>query len=444
MKSIWMPLAWYGGRSWGELEHRDAGECDTSIAVGLLGLVSIGIIFAGHLLFWSHLPHTSASALAIAGFIATLFALLYRVLLRAMEVMGWLAKGTMLVVLVGVMGVNAALAGHELVLLAFRPQVESQARLSAAQGVSSYGTAVEQSLGLPRLRDENKQLDDAVTATRTERQRIPDGVQTLQRQAQACDAAAANLRSRIPSDAEAPGYANALSAWREQRTRCNALTQQAQRLLAEHRAQQDKELARLTEQREQVRKSLTDANTEHEQTLKRDAPTLNDSATTGFARHAALWSAVDARRIPAWAAYGLMFAVLALDAFSFLIKLVARADAATADRRAEAEAAELFSRLRSTTVAQQRRMVGQAVAAQQSELLDELAATVCSAVGPAVTQELEGRAFDQAAQAVHRAQRRSGKPAPGLVRRLAEMAATAHARRTGRDNGQRGIAAAAA
>lgn len=422
MRAIWWPLAWYGGRALAELRERDAGECDTSIAVGLLGLVSIGIIFAGHLLFWSHMPHTASAALLIAAFIAALFAALYRVLLRVMEVMHWVARSVMLSVVAVVMGVNAALAGHELVLLAFKPQVEAQAKLSAAKGQTQYATAVEESLGLPGLRGRTKQLDDAIAAANAERRRVPEDVQSLQRQAQACDATAANLRARVPTDPEDPGHASALGQWREQRGRCQALTARAERLLADHRAQQDTELSRLGSLRQSAAQSLAEASASHDAKITRDRPALSEAATTGFARHDALWAAVEARRIPAWAAYGLMFVALALDAFSFLVKLLAREDAATADRRVAVDGADLFNRLRHTTVAQQSRLVKQAVGELQPELLGTLSASTREAVLPAVSQDLEARAFEQAASAVHRAQQHSGKPATQLVRRLVRMA----------------------
>lgn len=370
------PLAAVGGRSFDDMRGRSAGDCDKSVAVGLMCLVSVAIIFAGHWLFWRNFPHVADIALTVAACIAVLFAVMYRVALRCIETMGGLGKTLMLGTLLALMGVNAMLAGHELVLLAFSPQVEAQAILGAARGVTAYATAVETSLGLPQLRNNSNELDKAVAAAQAERGRIPDLVQQLQQQGRACDAKAAQLQSRIPPELDDPGRAAAWSNWREQRARCSALANQAGAALAQHLAQADKQLASLGQSRGKVRTLLDEANTQHEDTLKRDTPTLTASATTGFARHNALWAAVAAGTIPAWAAFGLMFGVLALDGFSFLIKLLARDDAATTDRIQAAGTDGIYNHLHAVMLRQQRSLTRQATGAPVPSMLGRLARMV--------------------------------------------------------------------
>jgi len=416
------PLAMLGGRSAAELRGRPSGDCDKSVLVGLLCLVSVGIIFAGHWLFWGSFSNTAEWALQVATGIALLFAVMYRVALRAMETMPAFGKTVTLLILVALMGVNAMLAGHELVLLAFRPQADEQAKLGAARGVTAYASAVETSLGLPQLRSSSGELDKAISTAVADRSRTPDNVQPLQQQARACEAEAARFQARIPASPDEPGYAVAHSVWREKRSRCGALTRQAGKELAEHHALADKQLQSLSQSRDRVRKSLVEASTQHEDTLKRDSPTVTASATTGFARHAALWAAVTAGTIPAWAAYGLIFAVLAVDSFSFIIKLLMRDDRATIDRIQSSAADHLHAQIHAAMASQQSRLVRTVVRSLRPQAEQDLRNVVRDAVMQSALQDLEHRSLDRAAQAANSAQRRAGRASPSMLGRVGRMA----------------------
>ena len=425
------PMAALGGRSFQEMSGRTAGDCDKSVAVGLMCLVSLAIIFTGHWLFWSHFLEVPDTALPVAAGITLLFAVVYRVALRSMEPMGGLGKLVMLVPVHGLMGINALLAGHEVPLLAFRPQAEEQARLGAARGVTAYASAVEKSLGLPQLRTSSTELDKAVATAMTERSRIPEVVKQFQQQATACEPVAARLKAAIPPDEEDPGYAAAVSAWRQKRAGCNALTAKANAALSKHQTQLDNELSDLGKSRERVRKSLDAANTQHEENLKRDTPTLTASATTGFARHAAMWAAVAAGTVPTWAAWGMMAAVLVLDGFSFLIKLFARDDRVTAERIQACGTDRLYNQLHAAMLRQQARLAGAVVRGLHQQTHEDLSQLVRSAVMPAVMQGIDERAFDRAAQATQRAQRKAGVPSPSMLERLSRMARAMRARAAG-------------
>lgn len=429
-KTIGKPLAALGGRSFDEMRERTAPECDKSILVGMLTILSVAVIFAGHWLFWSNLTHTADIALPLAAGIALVLAVMYRVALRGMETIGAFGKALLLGCLAGLMLVNALLAGHELVLFAFKPQVDAQARLRAANGVTTYGSAVESSLGLPDLRTHSADLDKAVAAARIERERVPDVVTQFQRQAQSCEATATRLHARIPDDPEDPGHAAAISAWREQRARCRALTSQASQALARHRAEADRELADLTPARERARRSLELATTRREETLARDAPTLTASATTGFARHPALWAAVEAGTVPMWGAVGLMFLVLVADGFSFLVKLLLRDDAVTTERVQASDTALLYSQLHARMVHQQRRMASQVVRSMNSKLFEDVEQAARQMVAPTVMQAMDERAFATASAAYERARKTTGAPSPSMLARIATMARTMRERAT--------------
>ena len=435
MSIIWnvvgKPLAMLGGRSAAELRAHGPADCDKSVLVGVLVVLSVAIIGVGHYLFWRNFPSAAPWAAHIAMGVAAVFCVVYRIALRALELMGPFAKAIVLVLLLGLMGVNAMLAGHELVLFAFGPQVEGQAKLSAAKGVTAYASAVEGSLGLPQMRVRSTELDKAIGVIMTERARIPDNVQLLQQQAKVCDAEALRLLALVPKERGAPGYTVAYRAWWERRARCKSLSQQAARELTLHQARLDEQLAGLNHSRQRAVKSLDEATTQQQDALKRDTPTLTASATTGFARHGALWAAVAAGSIPAWAAYGLMFAVLALDSFSFLIKLLLRHDRATAARIRQAAADDLHDRVYAETHSLHRHLVRRAVRSQAAEAEEELRDLARHVVSQELLQEVELRSFTRAAQETQQAQQKFGAPRPSMLRRLAEMAASIRGRAPG-------------
>lgn len=425
MQPILKLLAWFGGRSAEEPRDRTAADCDTSITIGGFSILSAVIIGGGQYMFWSRLPHTADGALWIALTVTVIYVLFYRNLIRAVDVAGRFGRAVIYIVAGSICATNAGLAGHEWVLLAFRPQADAQAILDAAKGVTEYDGEVEKSLGLPLLRKDYKSVDDALATAQVERARIPEGVLTLRNQAQRCDRVAAGLQTRIPISPEAPGYSAAKSAWREQSRRCDAARAQANRLLSDHRRQMDDQIADLNERRRPLYKRLTDASAEHEATLRRDAPSIKTSATTGFARHTALWAAVNAGRIPRWAAVGLMFAALALEGMSFFLKIVLRADAVSQERQEATELARAAFELRMSVIGAYRARIPAAVASMGEELADDVRQDTRNVVVPGVRTEMAARAFEHAQASIARAQNRTGKPAPDLLDRLADLGTAA-------------------
>lgn len=423
MAPFLMPLAWLGGRSFDEMRDKSAADCDSSINVGTFGLVSAGMIGGGQYLFWSHLQHTADGAFWITVAVTLLYVLFYRNLIRAQEVAGRLGKGIAYLVAGGIVCTNALLAGHEWVLLAFKPQVESQAALSAAKGITEYGSAVENSLGLPMLRNDSKSVDDALLVARAERVRVPDAVTALRNQAQRCDRVAASLQASIPIDSGSPGYAAARSTWREQQARCGAARAQADRILRDHLKQVDDRIADLDDRRSTLDKKLSDASAEHEATLKRDAPSINAGATSGFARHKALWAAVESGRVPLWAAVGLMFIALSLEGMSFFVKIILPADAATQERRMSAEMGSALLDMRLATIRAYRANVPSVVASIQGGLADDVKRDIDDIIVPGLRTEIASRSFDHTHAAVVDAQRRHGKIANDLLSRLHDLGA---------------------
>ena len=426
MKALWIPLAVLGGRGLDQLRDRRAGECGKSISVGLLYLLSVGVILAGHWLFWSHLPQTADHAAAVAVGVALAVAAIYFVALRSLDTMGAFGRSTMLLLLVAMMLVNALLAGHELVLLAFTPQVEEQARRAAARGVGSYADLVGNSLGVPGMRQAVGDLDRALADTRSDRDRLPDTVRQLQRQQAECEARARTLQAQVPADADAPGATEAWRAVRQQRQQCAALRQQAAAALQQHLAEAESRLAELNKARSRKSKALDEADDQQRSTVQRDTPTLTASATTGFARHQALWSAVHADTVPGWAVVGLMFLVLLADGFSFAVKILVHDDAATIDARRDADTDLVHSRLQALLARRQLGLLRRVVRECEPALQTDLHALATTALMPAMAQAQTGRAFETAsrsqARAHQHARRSGGVPPASMLGQLSQVA----------------------
>lgn len=428
---LWKPFALLGGRNLAQLQDRRAAECGKSIAVGMLFIVSMVIIVLGHSQFWLHLPTTADHAVAVAGTVAGLLGVMYLVALRCLDAMGGAARVLVTTLLGSIMVVNALLAGHELVIVAFGPQVQAQGRVLATSGIDSHASALEKSLGLPGLRSQLGETDRAATAARTERARLPDAVTQLQQQADSCDAAARALQARIPSDADAPGWQAARQAWRQQQGRCNALRQQAALELAQHQGRLDKHLAELADARSRQARALQQAADEHRATMDNDKTTLTTSATTGFARHRALWAAVDAGTVPRWAVLGLMLLVFLGDCFCFVIKLLVPDDAATADARQEADSQRLLDEMHVAVMRRQRQLLPRAIHAQDAELQSDLERLVADAVAPGLVHGAGVQAFMKAARRQRRAHAAAGARSGGGAAASAPSATAASPADTG-------------
>lgn len=422
---FWKPLALLGGRNLDQLQGRGASDCGKSIVVGLLFIVSMFIIALGHWLFWQNLPATADHAVAVAAAVTGVLGVMYLVALRCLDAMGGAARVLVTALLGCIMVVNALLAGHELVIVAFAPQVQAQGRVLATSGIDSHASALERSLGLPGLRQQLGQTDAAGTAARAERARLPEAVVQLQQQADACDASARALQARVPPDADAPGYLPARQAWRQQQARCGTLRKQSAQELAQHHARLDKHLAELADARSRQSKALQQADAEHRSTMDQDKGTLTTSATTGFARHHALWAAVDAGTVPHWAVLGLMLLVFLGDCFCFVIKLLVPDDNATADARQEADSQRLLDRLHVAVLQRQRQLLRQAVRSQDAELQSDLQRLVADAVGPALVHGAGVQAFTKAARRQRRAHAAAGRSSGAASASAAPGAAAA-------------------
>ena len=423
MNPLLTPLAWLGGRSAEEMKDCDSAALDTSITLGVFALISAAMIMGGQTLFWGSIPSTAPNALAIAAVLTCVYTLFYRLLMRASEVMHWLAKPVVCVLGAVVMGVNALLAGHELVMLPFAPQVQEMAALTSAQNVTTLRDAVGTSLSLGQLRADAQSLQAQVTAARQELARVPDEVKTLQTQTEQCDTTARAMKARL-SSADDDSYASALAALRQHRAGCNASRSQASQLLLAHRNAAGADLAALQARAATQAQSLSNASGQQATALAQAAPALHNSATTGFARHKALWAAVAAGKVPWWAAYGLMLVALALEGAAFMLKFLLPKDAATYRR---AEDTQLVCMQGDANLAYARAMRAQVRPAMQAMAKTEGQQTVKDLLGKVVANSFNTRtaanAFASAHQSVRKAQQRTGQAAFDALPHLAATAA---------------------
>ena len=413
---LWRPLAWLGGCRADKLYSYRAGDCGKVIAVGLLFLVSMAGIDTGYTLFFGRLPGRAEQAVALAAVVTAILAIVYGVALRHLPLMSPLARAVTTVLVGGIMGVNTVLSGHELVIFLFPAQVEAETKLAAAKGVQDYAATIESSLGLPDLRSRAGDLDKSLTAANGERGRVPEIVGQLRKAASGCETEAARLSAQIPPEGEAD-YDRARSIWREKQARCRSLAAQAEREQAQHLKRMDALITELNSRRTSTIRGLEEANGSHERTLARDTPALTDNATSGFARHDALWRAVAKGTVPGWAAYGLMAIALIVEAFAFAMKQMLRADRCSRELEQEVQTDALIDAIDASYRRQQRRLVPGVMRARQATTQADLEALVNQLVVPAAQQAVQTRSFERAAQAPARASNTS------MVERLARMAA---------------------
>lgn len=390
--NLWKLFAWYGGRGSEEMLEFDQQECDTFILIGISAMLSIAIILAGHLLFWRNLLGSVDLAKTIPVGIALVFALLYWVLLRGMEKLEKYAKGIVVILLFCIMGVNALLAGHELLIFIFSAQVEKKAIENASSSINKANSASEDILGLPTLTAELTDKRALLKTALHGQGKIPDDVEMHNKDAHRCEKNAA----RHPDSLNGAKWAKCGEMRKKAVDRLRIIQNSSDTQIAGYR----KEITKLENKIAKIDGLLKDK-------FRDNNPKLEASAKIGFGRHVALWDAVHAGEIPMWAAIGLMFVILALDAMSFLLKLLLPDDAAAAHRSIETLSRSFNNQLLIGGLRDQHAKVSETIQKMRYKLEAQLEGTTTKIVSEGIVNELEMNEAKHSAASKRRAQRKA-------------------------------------
>lgn len=423
MNPISLLLGWLGGRTFQEMRAHGSAGYQNAIIIGTFTLIGIPIICAGQYLFIKGLPGWADAALWVAMGMSVVYTAFYRTLMRSTEVMGYFARGVCFVMGTAMVGTNAMLAGHELVILAFAPQVAEMGALSAAAGTQALRDQTSGALGLSQLRADDARFSGAAGKLRDDLALVPEAVTALRNKTVSCDASARNLRSNIPA-ADAAGYSAARERWHTELMRCGNLRSQAAQALAAYRAPLEADLAAMQQRARSNGEALSSANAKQASTLAQNANTIEAANTTGFARHRALWAAVQADKVPAWAALGLMAVALLLEGAGLIIKLLLPPDSAAYTRNISAQEVSFDAELDLQYVYQLRKYVKPTMreyAAQHAD--NELRDLHNRVLAPGLHTRLAANAFAKAHQRVTAMQKATGQAAIDVAASLADVAA---------------------
>lgn len=415
-------LGWLGGRSFAEMRQHGNEACANAFTIGTFLLIGIPVIGFGQYLFIHSLPGYAGVALWAALGLCAIYTVFYRALIRASEVMGLFGRGLCFALAGLMVGTNAMLAGHELVILAFAPQVAEMGALATADATQTLRDKSGNALGLGQLRTDDTSLAQSMTQKRTELAKVPAEVSALQADATRCDASARNLQARLP-ERDADSYPQAWANLRSERTRCKALRTQADTALANHRKPLQADLADLAQSASATSKALANANASQAKTLAQNAGTLEAANTTGFARHKALWAAVEAGKVPAWAAGGLMAIALLLEGSGMLLKLLLPPDSAANARAGYTQEVLLEGELERHYLREMRKHVKPAMrdfAAQHAAT--ELGELQSQVLAPGMHTRLAANAFANAHQRTLAVQKATGQAASNVISHLADVA----------------------
>lgn len=421
LKTFYIPFAFMGGRSWDEVAsciHSKA--MDSSIAIGIGGVLSAAIIMFGQTLFWKSIPSTAPVAVPVALVLTVVYAMFYRLVIRASEVAGGVGKVMLTGAAFCLAGVNALLAGHEVVLIPFAAQVQEMTVHLGNSQVDAMRSQSESSLGLGALRERTQQARQDEADARERLNTVPAPILEQQQQAQACDQRAQRMRAALP-ELESPGRDRAVTAWREQRRECAKLNASARSALNAHRAEASERLESAAMRRRAVSQKLTEAERHSDEAVENAAPILTASATTGFGRHEALWAAVKAGKVPAWAAFGLLLVALLLEGAGLLLKLILPKDEATYARLIDVR---IIQAVGNSELAYARAYAAQLKPAMEAQAAQTQAAAermVSATLGPSMDTRFAAEQFARAAASTRQAQRRSGQAATPVIDELAKV-----------------------
>lgn len=329
-------LAFLGGRSLAEAAHSEPEEMEASIAIGLAMLASFAIVVTGQTLFLNSIPAFEPHASLGGWLLGLLFLIIYRLIVRALEVA--ISVGKLLLLLVGTVfaGVNTLMASHEVVLKVFEPQVSEQVVLKGNRSVDDYQQAMDKRLGLGALGSTHQSLDERVTELRQALLTRDPKAEQFAQQAGTCRSQASRQLANLP-DRESDRYQRSLQVLREKRRDCTRLEADGMAAQRAHVARTETELKAVEDERRAIKTRLERARTTLDSEMAEKAPVLRQSAEQGFARHPALWEAVKAGSVPGWAVVGLMAATLLLEGLAVLLKVAFRLDPAALERKLVAQ-----------------------------------------------------------------------------------------------------------
>jgi hypothetical protein len=194
-----------------------------------------------------------------------------------------------------------------------------------------------------------------------------------------------------------------------------------QQALAQHRAQAQQDLNVASQRKAQADSQLLQAQTQRDNAVQTASPTLQASATTGFGRHKALWAAVDAGKIPVWAAYGLMAVALLLECAGLLLKLFLPTDEAGFNRRAEAGITNAMGKAELRYIQEFSRQTGPVLRGRASHIQQDAERLVDNVLAPGMSTRMGADQFARAARATRAAQQRSGQAATTVIDELGKV-----------------------
>ncbi len=420
MNPFYTAAAFLGGRSLKEAGEHEAHELSTSIAIGVANMLSSCIILAGQYLFWLNIPTTAPAASWIASGLCVIYTSFYRLLIRASEVMGGFGKSVVFACGGTLVMVNAMLAGHELVLIPFAPQVAEMVTLNGSRNVGMLRTSVETAKGLGPLRDQAKQQSEEVNAARALMDTVPERVKSLGQEADQCERQAQAMQRQLPPE-ESDTYATARAQWAAAAGRCRNLRNQAAVALREHLAETQAALRQAQQKKARADASLGKAQGELDDTIQRAAPVLQTAAASGFARHAALWDTVREGKIPLWAAIGLMAVALVLEGAGFFLKFLLPADAPSHARFADAQSLALEAAIEKAFMKAMRKQVAPAANAYAGQAHAELTTVLQKSVWPSMRTRMAASQFVKAWRSTRTAQSTSQQAATPVVEQLAAV-----------------------
>jgi hypothetical protein len=334
MSGIDKLVAWLGGRQFDEMagERRDY---ENSSAIGWLMVLSVVAIACGQYLFWGHLPDTASDAVKIAVVLALVYVTFYRQLIRMSEVVAGRGKWLLFSVGLALMGVNAILAGHELVLLAFGPQVQALGLTTADHKIADHRDMSEKNQGLPQMQRNIDIVSEQLEESKRRLANPPQALLAKQEEAKTCWRRADGIKAtiaRLKSQSLWEQVHNAKDDLAVRQSRCRLFEAEARRLREEFENPLRADIPKLETEKTTLVQRLTDQSQLHETAMQTDQARLRQSETSGAARHRLLWAAVASGEVPWLEAYGLMAIALLVEGGAFLAKFILPKDRVALDR----------------------------------------------------------------------------------------------------------------
>jgi hypothetical protein len=339
MNPIRTSLGFLGGRSLSDMTE-DGLNCKSSVLIGTFMIVSLVFLFLGQFQYWEN--STKQNPLLIATTVTLVMFVIYLGVIRALELLGFVSRTTLIGLFIIVSSVNSYIVSHEWLFFIFQEQVESQISENYQHYASKHRTELEKNNKVSDVDAKIEKIKLEILNALKDQGGMSSSATELSSQFNNCSEMQTHLQQQIPSDISNPIYSAANRQWLLKSKECVRLQQKVTDALESNRMSYESQIQNLNTEKSSLEEERQKMMNNIDNQMIIDKPIIMKATYSGVARHDAIWQAVDAGKIPYLEAWGIAIVIFILESIVLLLKIFLPLDEAGFQNRIDFELRHLY------------------------------------------------------------------------------------------------------